>query len=253
MNERILIIEDDADIRENLNELLGLLGYSTDTASDGAEGIELAIENPPDLILCDILMPNCDGYEVFQKLQENNLTRDIPFIFLTAKAELKEIRTGMSLGADDYIVKPFAMQDLKNSIKIRLEKAKRTNTVKIPTTEASTSKKLDYEETVLLMSGSKPNLISLKNINHIQAESQYSNVFLTKKHNISVRKPLKDWESTLPEKHFLRIHRSILINLNHVEKIEKWFNHSLVVKMKGFEEPLPISQRYAVKLKKKIL
>ncbi|MBU1101741.1 MAG: response regulator [Bacteroidetes bacterium] len=253
MNEKILVVEDDDDIRENLIELLNLLGYEALEAANGTEGISLAVKNNPDLILCDILMPECDGYDVYKKLQEVDATRDIPFIFLTAKAELKDIRTGMGLGADDYIVKPFSSKDLKNSINIRLKKARRIKPVESEQTNIEKAKILDYEETALLMSGGKPHLVAVKEIKHIQADSQYSTVFFSKKGQISVRKSIKDWEAILPEKHFLRVHRSTIINLNHVEKIEKWFNNSFVVKIKEFEDTLPISQRYASKLRKKLL
>jgi DNA-binding response OmpR family regulator len=103
----ILLIEDNREIRENMSEILELSGYQVFTAQDGKQGVSSAIDNKPDIIICDIMMPVLDGYGVIHMLQKHIETRNIPFIFLTAKAERDEVRKGMSLGADDYITKPF--------------------------------------------------------------------------------------------------------------------------------------------------
>ena len=119
----ILLIEDNQDIRENMAEILEMSNYKVLTAPDGKVGVALAIENLPDLIVCDIMMPVLDGYGVIHMLQKNDTTNNIPFIFLTAKAERTEIRKGMDLGADDYITKPFNGTELLNAIESRLRKA----------------------------------------------------------------------------------------------------------------------------------
>ena len=103
----ILLIEDDKALRENTEELLELSGYSVLTAPNGKIGIELVKENLPDIIVCDIMMPVIDGYGVLENLSADEKTKQIPFIFLSAKTEHKEIRKGMDLGADDYLTKPF--------------------------------------------------------------------------------------------------------------------------------------------------
>ena len=121
--KRILLIEDDKALRENTEELLELCGYSVTTASNGRIGIEAAIENLPDIIICDIMMPEVDGYGVLENLSNNEKTKQIPFIFLSAKTEHKEIRKGMDLGADDYLTKPFEEEDLTSAIESRLAKA----------------------------------------------------------------------------------------------------------------------------------
>lgn len=118
----ILVIEDNEEIRENLSEILELDGYSVLKASDGKIGVATAQAELPDLILCDIMMPNLDGYGVLHMLSRNPQTMRIPFIFLTAKAEKIDIRKGMSLGADDYIVKPFDETDLLSAVENRLRK-----------------------------------------------------------------------------------------------------------------------------------
>lgn len=119
----ILLIEDNQDIRENMAEILEMSNYKVLTAPDGKEGVAIALEQKPDLIVCDIMMPVLDGYGVIHMLQKNDYTRNIPFIFLTAKAERAEIRRGMELGADDYITKPFNGTELLNAIESRLHKA----------------------------------------------------------------------------------------------------------------------------------
>ncbi|MDR3682051.1 MAG: response regulator [Flavipsychrobacter sp.] len=119
----ILLIEDNLDIRENMAEIMELSNYKVLTAPDGKEGVELAIQHKPDLIVCDIMMPVLDGYGVIHMLQKNPDTQNIPFIFLTAKAERTEIRKGMELGADDYITKPFNGTELLGAVESRLRKA----------------------------------------------------------------------------------------------------------------------------------
>lgn len=118
----ILLIEDNDEIRENTAEILELARYNVHTASNGKLGIEKAIEIKPDLILCDIMMPLLDGYGVLHSVQKNDTIKNIPFIFLTAKTERSDIRKGMELGADDYIIKPFDGTELLNAIDSRLKK-----------------------------------------------------------------------------------------------------------------------------------
>ena len=122
MPTKILLIEDNSDIRENTSELLELSDYRVITAENGKEGVKKAKELLPDLIICDIMMPELDGYGVLQILSKQPQTASIPFIFLTAKAEKDDFRKGMTLGADDYLTKPFDETDLLNAIENRLKK-----------------------------------------------------------------------------------------------------------------------------------
>jgi CRP-like cAMP-binding protein len=124
MSKKALIIEDNNDIRENIVEILELAGYTVHAASNGKTGVELAVKNIPDIILCDIMMPELDGYGVLYMLNKNPETLAIPFIFLTAKAERVDLRKGMEMGADDYLTKPFDDMELLNAIESRLKKKK---------------------------------------------------------------------------------------------------------------------------------
>lgn len=119
---KILVIEDEKPLLESVLDILYFENFEALGVSSGIEGIELAQVAKPDLILCDIMMPELDGYEVLLELQSNPATASIPFIFLTAKAEKSDLRRGMELGADDYLTKPFTQIDLLNAIHSRLEK-----------------------------------------------------------------------------------------------------------------------------------
>lgn len=121
--KKILLIEDNLDVRENTEEILSLANYQVITAANGKIGVELAQAEKPDLIICDIMMPELDGYGVLHILSKKEETARIPFIFLTAKTEKSDIRKGMTLGADDYLTKPFDDTDLLNAIETRLRKS----------------------------------------------------------------------------------------------------------------------------------
>ncbi|MBD2756935.1 response regulator [Spirosoma validum] len=118
----ILLIEDNADIRENTAEILELAGYSVTTAENGKIGVELALADRPDLIICDIMMPVLDGYGVLHIVNKNPELNGIPFIFLTAKSERIDFRKGMELGADDYLTKPFDDTELLSAVEGRLNR-----------------------------------------------------------------------------------------------------------------------------------
>ncbi len=119
---KILVIEDEESVRENLLDLLQAEDFETISADNGLIGLDLAISQLPDLILCDMMMPELDGYGVLTALRKELLTSTIPFIFLTAKSAKSDFRQGMDLGADDYLTKPFTRSELLSAIKNRLEK-----------------------------------------------------------------------------------------------------------------------------------
>ncbi len=119
---KIVLIEDNAEVRENTAEILELANYEVHTAENGKAGVELIREVHPDLIICDIMMPELDGYGVLHILSKSTETASIPFIFLSAKAEKTDLRKGMNLGADDYLTKPFEETELLDAVEIRLKK-----------------------------------------------------------------------------------------------------------------------------------
>ncbi len=119
---KILVVEDEVSIRENIQDMLEAEHFEVVTAADGASGLQAAKIDHPDLILCDIMMPTLDGYEVLALLRQNSITAAIPLIFLTAKADRASLRQGMELGADDYLSKPFTKDELLKAITARLAK-----------------------------------------------------------------------------------------------------------------------------------
>src|SRR5258705_7554991 len=126
--KKILVIEDEPEMRRNLTTVLRLEKFRALPAENGRIGVELAKKEKPDLILCDVMMPELDGYGVIAALRADTESVAIPFIFLTAKGEKPDIRAGMNLGADDYLTKPVAKADLLAAIPSRLERAPQQST-----------------------------------------------------------------------------------------------------------------------------
>ena len=120
--KKILIVDDEAIMRRKLGKILRLENFETLEAGDGKSAIDLARTQLPDLILCDVSMPEVDGHSVLSALREIPLTARIPFIFLTARGERSDVRTGMTLGADDYLIKPIGVSDLLAAISTRLSR-----------------------------------------------------------------------------------------------------------------------------------
>lgn len=122
MTQRVLVIDDEPTVRRMVARILKKAGYDPVEAADGEEGVALARERLPALILCDVLMPRRDGYETLMSLQADSSTSAIPFIFMTGKGKMGDLRKGMNFGADDYLTKPFTRQQLLAAVHTRLEK-----------------------------------------------------------------------------------------------------------------------------------
>jgi len=112
----VLVIEDNLEIRENTAEILELAGFRVITAENGKEGLSIAFSEKPDIVLCDIMMPGMDGYQVIKEIRDNPLTAGISFIYVTASAEKTDVKIAMDLGADGYVRKPFDISDLLEAI-----------------------------------------------------------------------------------------------------------------------------------------
>ena len=120
--KKILVIEDDKYFRENAKIALKRRGYEVFTSRNGSEGFDLAKEILPDLILCDIMMPEHDGYWVIEQVRNDYDLTNTPFIFMTAKVEHEDVQLGLRLGADDYLVKPFKLAELMKTIELKIKK-----------------------------------------------------------------------------------------------------------------------------------
>jgi DNA-binding LytR/AlgR family response regulator len=250
MRKKILFIEDEKIVRENVISLLTEEGYTVFSADDGNKGVNIAKKELPDLIICDIMMEGMDGYTVLKELSCDKITKSVPFIFLTAKVEREDIRKGMNLGADDYLFKPFDAEDLLNSIAKRL---KRIESLKADfDSTGEKPQKYTTEDKIFVQVNSKTHLISISEISYITAEKQYSSLKLSDGKSYLLRKSLSHWEKLLPEKKFLRIHRSTIINIDHLVKMETWYNSSFILYLKNVDKPFIISRRYSMKLRGKL-
>ncbi len=254
MDTTILLIEDDPDVRRNLEVLLNQEKYNVVSAKNGLEGVVLAKGNIPDLIICDILMPKMNGYEVLQALSLDKSTRTIPFLFLTAKADIKDVRKGMGLGADDYLIKPYDIDDLLNAIKTRLNKYFKIKGDHLKQLDeiANNKLKLSEKDRIFITINNIPQFFKTSSIVYIAAERQYTNMIVKDSKRILVRRSLSYWEKILPETQFLRIHRSTIINLNYISKIEKWFQNSYKVYLINDFGQFIMSKRFASKVKHRI-
>ncbi len=258
--KKILVIEDDLPIQQVINDILENEGFKVFTANNGKAGINLAKEVVPDLIICDVMMPGIDGYSVLSHLSEDSETATIPFIYLSAKVEKNDIRRGMDLGADDYLLKPFKIDDLLKTVELRLKKKellieKYSDLLPAENHQkaaAETNEKIRGNSSIILDVKNQPKIVKIHSIKCITAFSEYSNVFLESNEKFLVRKLLKKWEEILPENQFFRIHRNAIINLNYIQKIEKWYNNSLAIFLKDIKEPFIVSRRNSPAFKSKL-
>jgi DNA-binding NarL/FixJ family response regulator len=148
----VLLVEDETNLRANIAEILMLNNFDVITAENGKKALELLRNNSPDIIISDIYMPEMSGFEFYYKLQQDKHLKSIPFVFLSARAELRDIRTGMNMGVDDYITKPVKHTDLINCLNIRLEKRRRMAEEYSPATEnqsAEETQKIEELQAIL--------------------------------------------------------------------------------------------------------
>ncbi len=140
--EKILVIDDDAKMRKHMTTLLASEGYQTSEARNGREGVEMIKKEPPDLVLCDITMPEMNGHRVLESLRSDSGTAHLPFIFLTGWGEREDLRTGMNLGADDYLVKPVEPAELLTAVKARLRRRQQAGAGRVSTVADATPEAL---------------------------------------------------------------------------------------------------------------
>lgn len=248
MQKKILVIEDDLNVRSNLRDLLEEAGYQVTLANDGNEGIIAAKTNTPDLILCDIMMPKSNGYKVKSNLSKSDSTIDIPFIFLTAKSTIDDMRKGMLTGADDYVVKPYRAKELLETIKVRLRRKEEIRG-KLQIDKETEKNKFAYDERILITVKNQSFFVNISEILSIIALSEYTQLELDDGSKYVIRKLLKDWEDLLPDHEFIRIHRSTIVNINGIKKIESWYKRSMKITMKFSEKEFIVSQRFTAKIK----
>ncbi len=232
-----LIIDDERLARQDLRKLLGSFPEITilGEARDGRDALEKIEELKPDLIFLDIQMPGISGFDLLEKIDSR-----IRVIFVTAFDEYA--LRAFEVNALDYLLKPVNPKRLAESIQ-RLESE---------TEEESGGdlRNLTLQDRLLIRMDNHLRFLKVAEIASIEAAGDYSELHVIGSKKFLVYKSMIEWESRLPEATFCRIHRSTIVNLDQLEKLEEWFNHSYRVYLKGREEPLVMSRRYATRLKR---
>lgn len=244
-NHKILVIEDEAQIRNVIISVLDEEGFDVYSAPDGKNGLKLAETIRPLVIICDIMLPDIDGYEICNRVRKAEEISNVIFIFLTAKAEMSDLRKGMNCGADDYLTKPFRASELIDAVNTRIHLQQLTDQ-----SHELSSDKLTLESNIFIHQNNNTRIFKVSEIAAISAESVYSNAFTADGKNFVFRKTLKEWERVLPEEVFIRIHRSYIVNQKKIENIEPYYQNSFAVKIENINKTFFISERYASKLKK---
>ena len=234
---RTIIVDDERLARNDLRSLLS--GYSDIDIVDEADGVGKAVElinrEDPDLLFLDIQMPGESGFDLLEKIDVRARV-----IFVTAFDEYA-IRA-FEVEAVDYLLKPVNPERLKSA----LEKLHREKNV--PTDQRLP---LAYDDAMLLTINAHLKFLRIKSIICIQSARDYTEVITNEIKKGVIHKTMAEWEERLPDKYFCRIHRSTIVNIEYIVKIEEWFGNSYQVQLKGIENPLPMSRRYAALLKQK--
>ncbi len=236
-NFKALVVDDERLARKEL--ILMLKEFENINVVGEADDVPSAIEAinklNPDVIFLDIQMPGESGFDLLNKIDT-----EAKIIFVTAFDE--HAIHAFEINALDYLLKPINPERLKLSIE-RLE---------LDSEDAEKQdNKLNYDDYLLLNLNNHLKFLSISSIISITSAGDYSNILIDKNKKGLTLKSMKEWEKRLPEKHFCRIHRSTIINMNYIERIEEWFNNSYRVYLKNIKDPMVMSRRYASKLKNK--
>ena len=245
--KKILLIHGNIDQDSELREVLESAGYRTYISAGEADGLKIAERYLPDVIICEL-----DDYErelkIIKMLNETSSTESIPILLITSISQTIHTRAAMELGADDVLVKPIDNESLLNSIKKRLKKIevlKEKLKDEIISAERTFTNQSQSKDHILVNIGRKLKLIEFSRIECITASKEYSKIIVDDGCKILVRKSIRNWAETLPANDFLRIHRSTIVNMNFIDRIEKNGNRSYIVFLKNISIPFQMSQRYS--------
>ncbi len=235
---KALVVDDERLARKGLIDQLNLVEkVEVVGEADGVPAALVSIKSlKPDVVFLDIQMPGQTGFDLVEQLEDYNGK----IIFVTAYDDYA-IRA-FEINALDYLMKPVNKERLEKALE-RLAAPPKTNA------KDKVTEKLNYDDQLFTTVGSKMQFLKINQIILIQSDGDYTDVNLSNGSHGLVNKTMKEWEERLPENHFVRVHRTSIINTEYIENIEKWFNYSYRVNMKGIEEPVVISRRYAKKLK----
>lgn len=264
--KKILVVEDNIDLAENIALLLKEYGYNVISAYDGKNGLELIIQDKPDLIICDIMLPDINGYKLLSEIRKFESAILPIFIFLTAKTQRQDLRKGMTLGADDYITKPFTYEELLKAVETQFKKREKfsaasftNNTQKGKTKFLKTGKadepdsdtaRFDYGDYVFINDKKNPGFYLIREIIAIKSLKDYTRIYYSDNKRFLLRKPMIFWEAKLPKDTFIRIHRQVIVNVSYIEKTETISSNRFVLTIKNLSEKLEVSQRFSKKIKK---
>jgi DNA-binding LytR/AlgR family response regulator len=248
---KILIIDSDKGALKSSKSLLMEANYEVFCSSSFEGGLKIIEQSEIDLILCATAISNTCGFSFLQNLNNDQNLASIPIIFIADRMNENDIDKANSLGADGYMLKPLKPEILLSAIEKKLKKYGRTNP-NIEETEpddqqetiTTPKKNLTENDYLFRMIKGHPTFIKFSNIKYIAAQSAYSKVYLTDGNTYKIKKTLSEIEKIIPDNKFIRIHRSSIINLDFVDKIEKWFNNSYRVYLKDINTPLEMSRRY---------
>lgn len=241
---RILVIEDDEQVRLPLIDLLEIKGFEVESAEDGRAGIQLARANPPDLIISDIMMPEVDGYSVLEAMQNDPETALIPFLFLSAKTNPSDIREGLGLGADDYLVKPYDANELLAAIRTRLEKHER---IARAATRATADSAINH---IFIKDGETCWFVEFDDLRLLESEDNFVRFYFRNEKPL-IHRTLNSMEERLPSHRFFRANRRQIINLKWIQTIKPWFNGGLHLTMKD-GKTVEMSRRAAREFKSRM-
>lgn len=238
MKLRTIIVDDERLARKELNLLLAdfeeisVIGE----AKNLSETVDLIENEKPDVVFLDIQLRHENGFDLFDKVEHN-----FKLIFVTAFDEFA-IRA-FEINALDYLLKPVNPKRLKTAIERLFDDEEPVEEVPL--------RKLRIDDRLFLEMGENSRFLQISEISHICASGDYSEVFMIDGEKTLVEKPLREWEERLPERHFIRIHRSTIINLNEIESIETLYNRTMEVSLNNITRLFSVSRRYATKLKEK--
>ncbi|MDQ4120581.1 MAG: LytTR family DNA-binding domain-containing protein [Acidobacteriota bacterium] len=235
---KALIVDDERLARKELRSLLE--DFSEVEIVGEADSVRTALDliesKQPSIVFLDIQLTNETGFDLLEQVE----SADFKTVFVTA-FDAYAIRA-FEVNALDYLLKPVNPERLKKAIEKIVQDEKPA---------ASNLRPLEFDDRLLLETGRGSVFLKINCISHILAAGDYSEVFTVEGKKFLVEKPLREWEQRLPEKHFVRIHRNSIINLECVERLEGWFNRSYQIYLQNQREPLTVSRRYAAQLKQK--
>lgn len=232
-----IIIDDERLARRELRSVLSdfpeiaIIGE----AENLTEGINLIRTNKPDVVFLDIQLQNENGFDLLEKIE-----KDFKLIFVTAFDEFA-IRA-FEINAIDYLLKPVNPERLAKTLERLLESEEKTE---------NSFRKLEYADRLFIEIGERSKFLKISSIKCICADGDYTHIFTDDGKKHLVTKPLKEWEERLPDKYFVRIHRSTIVNLEFIEKVETWFSRTYQIFLQDLKEPLTVSRRYAAQIKTK--